>query len=219
VATPHLSARLIRDHAHLADLVARIRDERLVSVFFVAGDAAEPAGIYHAALPALRDLLALDHGLRRIGVPGYPDGHPLIPAAELRESLHAKQAVLADAGIEGWVSTQMCFDGPAIARWLDEERAAGLALPVRLGVPGPVERSKLLAIGMKVGVGQSLRYVKKNRSGLFKLLTGPRYDPTKLLERLKGSLERGGVAGLHLYTFNQIEPCVVWQTSIAGSSD
>ena len=169
--------------------------------------------------PLLRDLLLLDHGLAKIGVTGYPDGHVTIPSEVLRRELHAKAVLLREAGIAGWVSTQMCFDGPLIAKWLRAERAAGLDLPVRLGIPGPIDRAKLLTMGMRVGVGQSVRYLQKNRSGLFKLLTGTDYNPSELLGVLGGELETLNVEGLHLFTFNQLDRCVSWRSDFLGMQE
>ena len=164
----------------------------------------------------LHDLLALPHGLDAVGVPAYPDGHTFIAPATVTSALHAKQAALAEAGVAGWASTQLCFDPEVIRRWLRTERAAGLTLPVRLGLAGPVERTKLLTLGMRVGVGQSLRYLRKNRRGLGGLLGGDGYDPDHLLTALRPDLEPLGVNGIHLFTFNQLGAAVDWQRSLAA---
>jgi methylenetetrahydrofolate reductase (NADPH) len=215
-ATPHVAARMVRDPSHLAELVAVSTAAGLREWFVVGGDAEHPVGAYSDGLALLQDLVALPHGLNAVGVPAYPDGHVFINHATVTASLHAKQAVLADAGVAGWVSTQLCFDPDVIRRWLQTERAAGLALPVRLGLSGPVERTKLLTLGMRVGVGQSLRYLRKNRRGVGGLLGGDGYDPDHLLEALRPDLETFGVNGIHLFTFNQLGAAVDWQRSLAA---
>lgn len=214
--TPHIAARLVVDEAEVRALAARFRALGLEEIFLVAGDEESPSGRYVGAADLLRDLLACDHGLARIGVTGYPDGHLFLDRAVLHGALHAKQALLDSAGVDGWVSTQMCFDPAVISAWLKAERAAGLTLPVRLGAPGPIDRAKLLSMGMRVGVGQSLRYLQKNRSGLQRLLTGTGYDPGRLLADLGTDLDTYGVTGLHLFTFNQLEGAVTWASSVAG---
>lgn len=215
--TPHIAARMVTDKSHLSSIVDRVRSDGHAELFLVGGDSETPAGEYEGVTPLLRDLLTLNHGLTKIGVTGYPDGHVTIPAEVLRRELHAKAALLRTAGVAGWVSTQMCFDGPLIANWLRTERAAGLDLPVRLGIPGPIDRTKLLKMGLRVGVGQSVRYLQKNRSGLFKLLTGTDYNPSELLGVLKTELETLNVEGLHLFTFNQLDRCVAWRSEFLGS--
>ena len=215
-ATPHVAARMVRDPSHLAELVAVSTAAGLREWFVVGGDAEHPVGVYSDGLALLQDLVAQPHGLDAVGVPAYPDGHVFINHATVTASLHAKQAVLADAGLAGWVSTQLCFDPDVIRRWLQTERAAGLTLPVHLGLSGPVERTKLLTLGMRVGVGQSLRYLRKNRRGVGRLLGGEGYDPDHLLEALRPDLETLGVNGTHLFTFNQLGAAVDWQRSLAA---
>jgi methylenetetrahydrofolate reductase (NADPH) len=216
--TPHIAARMVADRAHLSAIVNRVRNDGHTELFLVGGDAETPAGPYDGVTPLLGDLLALDHGLSRIGVTGYPDGHVSISSEVLHRELHAKAALLRQAGVAGWVSTQMCFDGPSIAKWLRAEQAAGLDLPVRLGIPGPIDRTKLLTMGMRVGVGQSVRYLQKNRSGIFKLMTGADYNPSELLGALRSELETLNVEGLHLFTFNQLERCVAWRNELVEAS-
>lgn len=215
-ATPHVAARMVRDRAHLADLVAVSRAAGLAEWFVVAGDAPETAGPYDGGLPLLRDLFEMAHGLDSVGVPAYPDGHTFIDRGTVTQALHDKQAVLVDAGLRGWVSTQLCFDPAVIRAWLQAERAAGLTLPVRLGLSGPVDRTKLLTLGMRVGVGQSLRYLKKNRRGLTGLLRSDGYDPDDLLDALEDDLAPLGIGGIHLFTFNQLDAAVEWQRSLAA---
>ncbi len=150
-------------------------------MFLVAGDPPEPAGAYDGVVAFLRDFLAHDHGLHRIGVTAYPDGHALIPD-DVHTALHDKQALLAEAGVEGFASTQMCFDVNKWKAWATAEREAGLTLPLHLGVPGSIDRMKLLTMGMRLGIGASMRFVKKNGRGV-RAACSPRatYDPTKLV--------------------------------------
>ncbi len=208
--TPHIAARLVRDRAHLSDIAAEIRTRGFDELFLIAGDAETPAGTYRGAVEVLEDLVSLHSGVERIGVTGYPDGHLFLGEDLLHDALHTKQAILREAGVAGWVSTQMCFDAHRIQTWITAQRAFGLTLPVRLGLPGPIDRTKLLTMGMRVGVGQSLRYLQKNRSGLTKLITGSNYNPSLMLSSL-GDLESLGIEGIHLFTFNQLEACVEWQ--------
>ncbi len=211
-AIPHVSARLVADRARVSKLASWFRSSGVSTMFLVGGDVESP-GAYADAASFLRDLLECDHGLTTIGVTAYPHGHPLIAEDVLHEALHAKQALLADAGIEGYCSTQMCFDPDRIEAWLRDERAAGLTLPVHLGVSGVVDRTKLLTMGARLGVGPSLRYLRKNRAAITKLMTSPHYDPDHILMALSPSLDDLGVTGLHVFTFNQVAATVTWQSS------
>lgn len=216
---PHIAARLVEGTDHTATLAKWLQASAIDTVFVVAGDAEEPAGPYEGALAFLRDLLSSDHGLARVGVTAYPDGHALIPQPVLHEQLHAKQQLLAEAGVEGWASTQMCFDTDLIATWLRAERAEGLTLPVHLGIPGVVDRSKLMTMGVRLGVGASLRYLKKNRTAVTKLLSPGAYNPDDILMPLADHMDELGIDGLHVFTFNQVEATQQWRQAALRDPD
>lgn len=209
-ATPHIAARMVRDPRHTRELAAWCRSVGVNKVFVVGGDA-DPPGHYVDAVSFLADFLDTDHGLSAIGVTAYPDHHAYIPDEKLHDALHQKQALLADAGIQGWCSTQMCFDAEVIERWIRAERAAGLTLPIHLGVAGVVDKAKLISTGIRVGLGQSLGYLRKNRSAITKMMMSTAYDPNDLLLPLSEANLELGVEGVHMFTFNQVEATEAWR--------
>lgn len=217
-AVPHLAARQVEGPEHVAWLAHWIRDHHVREVFIVAGDAPYPVGPYGESLPFLRGLLAHDSGIERVGIPAYPDGHALIPGAALREALHGKEALLAEAGVAGAVTTQMCFDPVQIRRWLLEERTRGLELPVELGIPGVVHRTALMTMGVRLGVGASLRYLRKNRATMARMLAPGHYDPSELVDALAGEAHALGITGLHAFTFNSVADTSAWQRSITDGT-
>ena len=212
---PHFSARMVRDRAHTAELAAWCRSAGVSKMFLVGGDA-DPPGEYFDAIDFLRDFLETDHGLDAIGVTAYPDHHAYISDEKLHSALHAKQALLADAGVAGWCSTQMCFDAEVIEAWLRSERDAGLTLPVHLGISGVVDKTKLMTTGMRIGLGQSLGYLRKNRSAIAKMMTSTDYDPNDLLLPLSEANLELGVEAIHMYTFNQVEATEAWRAETLG---
>ena len=212
-AIPHLSARLMKDRGQVKDLAAWAKGNGVTTAFVIGGDATEP-GAYHDALSFMRDLFEHDHGLSTVGVAAYPDGHPLIGENVRRDALFAKQQLLAEAGLQGYCSTQMCFDPARIIAWLKAERIDGLSLPVHLGIAGAVERTKLLTIGTRLGVGQSLRYLRKNRRSMAKLLGSSTHDPSDLLDALSSHLVPLGIEGLHIFTFNQVATTTAWRQAL-----
>ena len=215
-AIPHVSARLVTERSDTAKLASWMHTAGVTTMFLVGGDAETP-GAYFDAPSFLRDLLECDHGLDTIGVTAYPHGHPLISDDLLHEALHDKQQLLASAGLKGYCSTQMCFDPKLIVQWLESERAAGLDLPVHLGISGVVDRSKLLTMGLRLGIGSSLRYLRKNRTAVTRLMTSTGYNPDDLLVPLSPHLSDLGVVGLHVFTFNQVASTKAWQYSHSQS--
>jgi methylenetetrahydrofolate reductase (NADPH) len=203
---PHLSAHMVRDAAHLADLLQRCSAIGLEQAFVVGGDAKDP-GAYHDGLALLRAIDEAGHPFVEIGVPAYPEGHPDISDARLLEVLLEKQRYAA------YMATQMCFNPEAIVNWLGRMRMAGVTLPVNLGTPGVAELRKLMTISAKIGIADSARYLKKNRRMVGQLLSPGSFGPDALLEGLAPAFcdPEAAVTALHLFTFNQVQAMVTWQ--------
>ena len=206
-AVPHVSARMVRDRAHLADLIAWLEGAGVDRAFVVGGDAKEP-GAYPDGLSLLREMAEIGHPLSEIGIPGYPQGHTFIADGPLLEALRVK------APFASYITTQLCFDPAAIARWVAARRAEGITLPVHVGVPGVAEPQKLLAIAARIGVADTHRFLVKNVRFVTRLVrSGGFYRPDGLLEGLAPVIadRTMGISGLHLYTFNAVEGTEQWR--------
>jgi len=215
---PHLAARMVEGPEHVAHIAGWLNDHGVGDAFVIGGDAQDPHGPYHDAAAFMRALLDSNANLKRIGFGGYPDGHTAIPTDRLQAALMEKQQLLVDAGVNGWVSTQMCFDTKTVTRWLADRRADGLHLPVHLGIPGVIDTTKLLTMGMKLGVGASLRYLRKNRAVVSKLAAPGGYDPMDMLMPMARELDTLNISALHVFTFNQVANTVAWQLAVGGGA-
>lgn len=211
MAVPHFSARLTEDVAAVQRLGEFCKTNAIKEVFLVAGDAPEPVGAYDGVVAFLRDFLETDHGLTRIGITAYPDGHALIDQKIVHEALHAKQSLLEEAGVAGFASTQMCFDLAKWKEWAAAERTAGFKLPLHIGVPGVIDRTKLFTMGMRLGIGNSMRFVKKQGGVLGKMFKPGGYDPNKLITPLSKQAQELNIEGIHLFTFNNVQATAEWQ--------
>jgi methylenetetrahydrofolate reductase (NADPH) len=211
--TPHLAARSIRNRAQLSEIVERLTALGVEDVFVPAGDADPPVGAYTGSLEMLRDLTDLGRPFRRVGITGYPESHPFLPDDVIMQSMLDKRDHAT------YVVSNLCFDPEAIRRWVQRLRSSGVTLPVRIGLPGPVERAKLLAVATRIGVGESARFLTKNVSLFARIAFPGGYRPERLLERLAPTLDdpNSGVEGLHLYTFNQIAGTELWRRQILGA--
>jgi methylenetetrahydrofolate reductase (NADPH) len=65
---------------------------------------------------------------------------------------------------------------------------------------------------MKIGMGESARFLRHNRNVVARLLTR-QFKPSKLLEQLTPVVTNAdrGVAGFHLYTFNEVGRTERWR--------
>jgi methylenetetrahydrofolate reductase (NADPH) len=204
---PHLAARLVRDEAHLVDVVARLREAAVDSVFVIAGDAAEPAGPFPDALTLLERLDAIGHPFGSVGIGGYPEGHghisdELIEKALERKAPHATQVI-----------TQLCFHAGTTVRWARAVQERGVRLPIRVGIPGAVSRQKLVRISAGLGLGQSARFLQKQQSMFWRFFLPGGYSPNRLVERLAPSFGQPGtdLRGFHVFTFNELEKTEAWR--------
>jgi methylenetetrahydrofolate reductase (NADPH) len=200
---PHVAARLVEDRSQLSSMIKRLDDAGVSRVFIVGGDG-DPLGDYPDAVSLLVDMAGLGHPFLEVGIAGYPEGHPGIRGPVLLEALRAKQPHAT------YIVTQMCFHPESITRWAAEMRAAGIHLPIRVGVPGAVDAARLLTMAARIGVGESLRFLAKDRGGILRLVRPGRYHPDREIRKiaeLDGDLN---LEGIHLFTFNQIEATIEW---------
>ena len=206
---PHISARLVRDDAHLHRVVERLTSLEVVNLFVVGGDVKEPAGRFSSTLSLLGALKDMSHPFESIGVAGYPEGHPFLDDHSLIEELKAKEPLAT------YVVTQMCFDPGAIVSWVESIRKTGIRLPVYIGLPGATHARRLLAFSMKIGVGDSARFLTKH-SNLVMRLAKSRYRPDDLIGGLAPRLGDPAlrIRGFHLYTFNEVAATEEWRNQL-----
>ncbi|HSX68565.1 methylenetetrahydrofolate reductase [Nocardioides sp.] len=204
---PHLAARMIHGDTHLAEITDRLRRAGVSQVFIPSGDAEPEPGCYRSALQVLEDLAVAGNPFDQVGITGYPESHPsinddLTVQAMWDKRHHATQIV-----------SNLTFDPDVLGTWIDRVRARGVTLPILIGLPGPVERLKLLKMATKIGVGESAKFLAKN-GGLFARIAAPGgYDPLRFLGRAAETLglPASNVAGLHLFTFNQVAETEAWR--------
>jgi methylenetetrahydrofolate reductase (NADPH) len=195
---------MVADREHVERIAGRLRTMGAGELFLIGGDQWPPLGRYASARELVNDLAPLVPGVR-IGVAGYPEGHPSISDRRLLDELASKQD-LASA-----IVTQICFDPAAIAGWLRSIRVAGITLPVLVGVPGVVDRRRLLELSARVGVGASTRYLRKNLRLATRLVARASFEPGALVDALAAIDPSLGIQGLHLFTFNQVAATAAWR--------
>lgn len=204
---PHLSAQLVRDRAHLRGLVRRCGDAGITGVFVVGGDRRGGDPVFGNASSLLRAVHELDHGFLDVGIAGHPEGHPDVPVDELFAAL-AEKAPLAT-----YVTTQMVFDPRPVLGWARELLRRGIDLPVRVGVPGAVSRSKLLRVSAGLGLGESAKFLTRHQNLFWRFLAPGGYRPDRIVGRLTPHL--GGpdhrITGFHVFTFNDLGPTEEWR--------
>jgi methylenetetrahydrofolate reductase (NADPH) len=204
---PHLSARLVRDRPHLDEIVARLRAIRVDEVFVIAGDARQRAGEFEGAAELLTAMGELRESFTAIGISGYPESHHLISDETTIDAMFAK------APMATYIVSQICFDAEVIATWIRRVRDRGTLLPIWVGVPGAVDSRKLLRTSLRIGLGESARFLRAQRGLLRRFLSPRLYAPTDLLRALAPTFADPGarVGGIHVYTFNELKTTETWR--------
>ncbi|MFD9205869.1 methylenetetrahydrofolate reductase [Streptomyces sioyaensis] len=203
---PHLAARQVRDEAHLADIVARLREAGIEGVLVIGGDAAK-AGQYPDALSLLTALQEIGHPFVSVGIGGYPEGHGKIPDAAMEQALKAKAPHATE------IISQLCFAAGTTVDWSRALRARGVDLPIKVGIPGAISRQKLIRVSAGLGLGQSAKFLSNQQSLFWRFFTPRGYSPNKLVERLTPAFSQGdnGLRSFHVFTFNDLESTEAWR--------
>lgn len=213
-AVPHLAARMISSRNQLQEILDRLQAAGISEIFVPGGDATPPAGDYAQALDLLRDVAERGAPFKEVGIAGYPEPHPVIAREVLDHALEAKSALSTN------IVSNLCFDPRSISRWVSELRSRGVVIPILLGVPGRVQLTKLAAVSAAIGVGESAKFLRRNTATFARLARPDGYAPQKLVSRVLRSIPEGvdGVAGLHIYTFNQIAKTEQWRSELLSQA-
>ena len=215
---PHIAARYVSDRDHLDEIATRLDDAGVTDVFVPGGDREEPAGEFESAYDLLVALEELGHSFEEVGITGYPEGHEFLDDATLTDAMAQKEPYAT------YIVTQLCYDPAAVLRWIDDIRADGVELPVEVGIPGVMNYQRLMQISQKVGVGDSIKFLRKTTGvlGFVKQLVGSRgvYKPDDLVDGLAPYVDDDhyNLRGIHIYTFNQTPDTEAWRAERLGST-
>ena len=213
---PHLAARSIPDAAFLDDGLRRLRGEADIDeVLTIAGAVDQPLGAFSDSMQVLETGLLDKHGIKRIGVAGHPEGSPDMPDEAIAAALNWKNDFANRSGADVYIVTQFCFEAEPIIAWDKAIRAAGNALPIRIGVPGLATIKTLLNYAKACGIGNSMMFLKKQARNVAKLMNVS--APDKLLVDLANYKETDpdcGVIGCHMYPLGGVKKTAKWTYAV-----
>lgn len=211
---PHLPARAIPDRATLADWLARYRGEAGVEeALLIAG------GYDRAQGPFASTMDLLDSGLfapfRRLHVAGHPEGSrdvdPAGGEANAMAALAFKQAFAERSDAAMAIVTQFVFEPAPVIAWAGRLAAAGIDLPVHIGIAGPAKLQTLLKYAIACGVGPSLRVLERRARDVTRLLVP--FEPTEIVAALAAHAATEPafpLAAVHLFPLGGIAAAAAW---------
>ncbi|PSP91705.1 methylenetetrahydrofolate reductase [Halobacteriales archaeon QS_4_66_20] len=208
---PHIAARYVRDGDHLEEIARRLTEAGVTEIFVPGGDREEPVGEFESAYQLLVALDETEYSFEEVGITGYPEGHEFLDEQTLRTEMDKK------APYATFIVTQLCYDPEAVIEWIEKIRGRGVDLPVEVGIPGVMKYSRLLQISRKVGVGDSVKFLRKTTGvvDFVRQIVGSRgtYKPDELVDGLGpyADDEEYRISGIHIYTFNQTKDTEDWR--------
>jgi methylenetetrahydrofolate reductase (NADH) len=214
---PHIAVREFASaqalSAHLARLVEQASVRRAL---IIAGDRAEPAGPFRAAIELIESGLLQESGIQDIGIAGYPDGHPRIAPLDLDRALATKIEAASQTGLHVHIVTQFAFAAEPVLGWLARLRDLGIDHPVRVGFAGPTTLTGLLRFARICGVKTSAQALTRNAGlakNMFALTT-----PDRLVRPVAEACADGrfGEVTPHVYSFGGLAATIRWATAVAA---
>ena len=214
---PHLAARSIPSRWHLEEWLKRLRDEAGVEeVVALAGSVDTPLGEFDSSMQLLETGLLDRYGVTRIGVAGHPEGSPDIPQRDVEAALAWKNAFAERSDAEVYVATQFVFEAQPVIDWDRRIRAAGIRLPVHIGVPGLATLKTLINHARACGVGPSMRFLTRQAKNVTKLMTVSAPDRLVAdLARYAAEDPHCGITRVHVYPLGGLRKSAAWANAVA----
>ncbi|WP_412508467.1 methylenetetrahydrofolate reductase [Roseovarius sp. SYSU LYC5161] len=219
---PHFPARVIKDRAMLEDWIARYQGEAGVDqALMLAGGVTKPHGAFDSSMQLLETGLFGD--FKRLHVAGHPEGNrdidPSGGNATVDAALRWKQRFSETTDAQMAIATQFAFEAQPIIDWADSLKAAGIDLPIHIGIAGPAKLQTMIKFAMACGVGPSIRVLQKRAKDVSKLLLP--FEPTEVVTSLaahKAANPDFNVTNVHVFPLGGIKTAAQWAIDHGGTA-
>jgi len=219
---PHMPARIIKDKATLADWIARYQGEAGVKqALLLGGGIPQPVGDFADSMQLIET--GLFDGFDRLHVAGHPEGNKDIDPKGgdeiVMKALAWKNAWAERTDAKVAMATQFCFEAGPVIEWANKLAAAGVKIPVHIGVAGPAKLQTLIKFAIACGVGPSLRVLQKRAMDVTKLLLP--YEPTDFVAELAqhaAQTPNFNIEQVHFFPLGGIKTNAQWVTDNGGAS-
>jgi methylenetetrahydrofolate reductase (NADPH) len=219
---PHMPARIIKDKATLADWIARYQGEAGVKqALLLGGGIPQPVGDFADSMQLIET--GLFDGFDRLHVAGHPEGNKDIDPKGgdeiVMKALAWKNAWAERTDAKVAMATQFCFEAGPVIEWANKLAAAGVKIPVHIGVAGPAKLQTLIKFAIACGVGPSLRVLQKRAMDVTKLLLP--YEPTDFVTELAqhaAQTPNFNIEQVHFFPLGGIKTNAQWVTDNGGAS-
>lgn len=208
---PHLPARRVRDREELIFWVKSLERSDIRTVMLIAGDVQDEKVYFNDSLEVLQTKILATHGIRKVGVAVYPEGHPFLTSQDLEYAFRKKLEIASRDGFALHAVTQFGFDASRLLTWLANSQDSIFHVPLSVGVAGPTKMNTLIRYASKCGVSHAVKglFVSPNV-----LRVVGRWDPLQVLLPVAEWLASGvdiHVENAHVFTFGGLERVLQWR--------
>jgi methylenetetrahydrofolate reductase (NADPH) len=221
---PHFPARIIKDKDVLGDWIARYQGEANVTqALILAGGVTKPHGDFDSSMELLESGLFDKAGFTRLHVAGHPEGNKDIDPdgtnLNVDAALQWKQKFSERSDAEMALATQFAFEAGPIIEWANAIKAAGVEIPIHIGIAGPAKLQTLIKFAIACGVGASLKVLQKRAMDVTKLLLP--YEPTDVITQLAAHKAKNpdfNISHVHFFPLGGIKTNANWAIRNGGNS-
>ena len=221
---PHFPARIIKDKDMLGDWIARYQGEANVTqALILAGGVTKPHGDFDSSMELLESGLFDKAGFTRLHVAGHPEGNKDIDPdgtnLNVDAALQWKQKFSERSDAEMALATQFAFEAGPIIEWANAIKAAGVDIPIHIGIAGPAKLQTLIKFAIACGVGASLKVLQKRAMDVTKLLLP--YEPTDVITQLAAHKAKNpdfNISHVHFFPLGGIKTNANWAIRNGGNS-
>ena len=221
---PHFPARIIKDKDMLGDWIARYQGEANVTqALILAGGATKPHGDFDSSMELLESGLFDKAGFTRLHVAGHPEGNKDIDPdgtnLNVDAALQWQQKFSERSDAEMALATQFAFEAGPIIEWANAIKAAGVDIPIHIGIAGPAKLQTLIKFAIACGVGASLKVLQKRAMDVTKLLLP--YEPTDVITQLAAHKAKNpdfNISHVHFFPLGGIKTNANWAIRNGGNS-
>ncbi len=214
-AVPHIISRKLESQERLDGALDALSASGIDRALVVGGDTAIPNPAFDSSLEVLQTGLFSKYGFREVGVAGHPEGSDAIGDERAAEALRDKAAFAREADFSLRIVTQFGFDPHAITAWEEATSAAGIDLPVRVGMAGPASLRHLIRFAALCGVGASARMLMTRTGDTTKLLR-TRAPDDQIAHIASHRLDKPSsrLGGVHFFAFGGVVRTANWANAV-----
>ena len=221
---PHFPSRIIKDKDTLGDWIARYQGEADVTqALILAGGVTKPHGSFDSSIQLLESGLFDKAGFNRLHVAGHPEGNKDIDpdgtTLNVDAALQWKQKFAERSDAKMALATQFAFEAGPIIDWANAVKAAGVDIPIHIGIAGPAKLQTLIRFAIACGVGASLKVLQKRAMDVTKLLLP--YEPNDIITQLAAYKAKNpdfNISHVHFFPLGGIKTNANWAIRNGGNS-